>query len=149
MHGTQTEESGSFFLLLLRKPRLFRKGTPPDVLLQRMHIRQNHLGRRKRHSRTDQRMGPVRRDGTGCELREHGAHKGFWVRDEQRRAADFRHGRSLQGRADAFNEIQGDNNKERRRTTKYVFTCSTVTPLGVSSAVSESDQVRRKALLPE
>ena len=38
--------------------------------------------------------------------------------------------------------------EKRRRTTKYVFTCSTVTPLGVSSAVSESDQVRRKALLP-
>ena len=60
-----------------------------------MRVRQHHLGRREPHSCADERMGPVGRDGALCDLRENGAHKGFWGGDEQRRAADFRHCRRL------------------------------------------------------
>jgi hypothetical protein len=38
-------------------------------------------------------MGPIRRNSTGGELREHGAYECIWDWDEQRWAADFRNGR--------------------------------------------------------
>ena len=57
-------------------------------------------------------MAPVRRAGTRGDLREHGAHKDFWGRNEQRWAANFRHGRSLQEHADAFNVVREENTRE-------------------------------------
>lgn len=61
----------------------------------RVRVPQHHIGRRESHDGAEQRVRPVRRDVTRRELGEHNAHKGFWGGNEERRATDFRHCRSL------------------------------------------------------
>jgi hypothetical protein len=82
-------------LFLLRKPCLFCEGAPPRILQKRVGVCEHHLGRRESHDCAHQRVGPVRRDGARRELGEHDAHECFWGWNEERRAADFRHSRSL------------------------------------------------------
>ena len=64
----------------------------------RVRVPQHHPGRRESHDGADQRVRPVRGSGARHELGEHDAHKVFWGGNEERRATDFRHRRSLRKR---------------------------------------------------